>query len=127
MTMTFSNMLRPILTSACLVLLLAGCSSKDDDVYVERTVEELYNHGMDMIGQGAYKTAAKAFDEVERQHPYSVWATKAQLMAAYALYENSGYDDAINMTWPMPIISRPCVIMSRLPMFAATRASPKAL
>lgn len=94
--MTFSNMLRPILTSACLVLLLAGCSSKDDDVYVERTVEELYNHGMDMIGQGAYKTAAKAFDEVERQHPYSVWATKAQLMAAYALYENSGYDDAIN-------------------------------
>ena len=39
--------------------------------------------------------ASKQFDEVERQHPYSVWATKAQLMAAYTHYQNSKYDDAI--------------------------------
>jgi outer membrane protein assembly factor BamD len=32
---------------------------------------------------------------VERQHPYSVWATKAQLMAAYSSYEDNEYDDAI--------------------------------
>ena len=94
--MTFPRILRPILTGACLALLLAGCSSKDDEEYVERTVEELYNRGMDLVHEGSYKTAAKAFDEVERQHPYSVWATKAQLMAAYALYENNNYDDAIN-------------------------------
>ena len=94
--MTFPKILRPILTGACLALLLAGCSSNDDEEYIERTVEELYNRGMDLVHEGSYKTAAKAFDEVERQHPYSVWATKAQLMAAYALYENNNYDDAIN-------------------------------
>ena len=33
-------------------------------------------------------TAAKTFDQVESQHPYSVWATKSQLMAVYALYED---------------------------------------
>src|SRR5260370_40543148 len=42
-----------------------------------------------------YDKAAKSFDEVERQHPYSVWATKAQLMSAYALYEAAKYDEAI--------------------------------
>ncbi|MCH7932009.1 MAG: outer membrane protein assembly factor BamD, partial [Proteobacteria bacterium] len=38
---------------------------------------------------------ADAFDEVERQHPYSVWATKAQIMAAYAHYQANAYDDAV--------------------------------
>jgi outer membrane protein assembly factor BamD len=96
MNMTFRAIVRPLVTGACLALLLAGCSSKDEDAYVERSVEELYNRGMDLVNEGAYKTAAKVFDEVERQHPYSVWATKSQLMAAYALYENNTYDDAIN-------------------------------
>ena len=45
---------------------------------------------------GNYTSAAKEFDEVERQHPYSVWAPRAQLMAAYAHYQNNKYDDAIN-------------------------------
>ena len=39
--------------------------------------------------------AARLFDEVERQHPYSQWATRAQLMAAYAHYQALAYDDAI--------------------------------
>ncbi|HET8729179.1 MAG TPA: outer membrane protein assembly factor BamD, partial [Alphaproteobacteria bacterium] len=39
--------------------------------------------------------AADLFEEVERQHPYSQWATRAQLMAAYSLYEALEYDEAI--------------------------------
>ena len=31
-------------------------------------------------------SAAKLFDEVERQHPYSVWARRAQLMSAFSYY-----------------------------------------
>ena len=73
---------------------LAACSEKKDE-YVERPVEELYNEAMDLIDKNEYQRAAKAFEEVERQHPYSVWATKAQLMAAYALYERNKYDDAL--------------------------------
>ncbi|MGE5546126.1 MAG: outer membrane protein assembly factor BamD [Solirubrobacterales bacterium] len=73
---------------------LSACSEKKDD-YVERPVEELYNEAMDLIDKDEYYKAAKAFEEVERQHPYSAWATKAQLMSAYALYERNKYDDAI--------------------------------
>jgi outer membrane protein assembly factor BamD len=73
---------------------LTGCASKNDS-YVERPVETIYNIAMDQLFAGDYKAAAKTFDDVEQQHPYSVWATKAQLMNAYALYENHDYDASI--------------------------------
>jgi outer membrane protein assembly factor BamD len=77
-----------------LCLAIAACSS-DEEVYVERPVDELYNSAMDDMQQADYKGAAKLFDEVERQHPYSPWATKAQLMSAYAHYRADEYDDAV--------------------------------
>ena len=43
-----------------------------------------------------YTKAAKAFAEVERQHPYSNWALKAQIMSAYSYYEAKKYDEAID-------------------------------
>ena len=48
------------------------------------------------MGDEEYTDAAHLFDEVERQHPYSIWATRAQLMSAYADYEGLRYDDAID-------------------------------
>ena len=85
--------------AACgLCLALLGCSLFGDDEppeYVERPVEDLYNTAMDSLLTANYNESARLFDEVERQHPYSVWASKAQLMAAYAYYENNAYDDAI--------------------------------
>ena len=63
--------------------------------YVERPVDQLYNEAMDILDQRFYNDAALMFDEVERQHPYSTWATKAQLMAAYSLYLDNNYDEAI--------------------------------
>src|ERR1700747_1694118 len=42
-----------------------------------------------------FAAAAKTFDEVESQHPYSVWATKGQIMAAYAEYEAGNYGEAV--------------------------------
>ena len=77
------------------LVLTAGCSSDEPEPYVERPVEELYNEAMDALEATQYNQAAKLFDEVERQHPYSNWATKAQLMAAYSHYQRSQYDDAI--------------------------------
>jgi outer membrane protein assembly factor BamD len=58
-------------------------------------VAELYNKGLKNLQKGYYKTAAKDFDEVERQHPYSAWATRAILMNAYSQYMRNGYDDAV--------------------------------
>ena len=78
-----------------MTLALAACGSSDKDTYVERPPEQLYNQGVDALFEERYVEAARQFDEVERQHPYSVWATKGQLMAAYAHYQNNKYDDAI--------------------------------
>lgn len=75
-------------------LLLAACAS-NKDTYVEKPVEDLYNMAMDQLADKYYDKAAKSFDEVERQHPYSVWATKAQLMSAYSLYQAGKYDESI--------------------------------
>jgi outer membrane protein assembly factor BamD len=81
---------------AGLITVLAACSGgSDDKAYVEKPVNELYNSAVNAIENQRYLDAAQLFEEVERQHPYSVWATKAQIMAAYANYEASKYDDAI--------------------------------
>jgi outer membrane protein assembly factor BamD len=77
-----------------LVLLTSACGSSKKDIYVERPVEEIYNQAMDKFIDGNYRGAATDFDEVDRQHPYSVWATKAQLMSAYSLYQSNKYDEA---------------------------------
>src|SRR5262245_12588401 len=81
--------------AAMAVLAFTACSSDAKDLYIERPVEQIYNSGVDALTAERYVSAAKEFDEVDRQHPYSVWATKAQLMAAYAHYQNNKYDDAI--------------------------------
>jgi outer membrane protein assembly factor BamD len=86
---------RPPAAIVALALLAGACSSSDKDKYVERPVDELYNSAMNDMNDGNYRGAAKHFDEVERQHPYSPWATRAQLMAAYAHYEANQYDDAV--------------------------------
>jgi outer membrane protein assembly factor BamD len=75
---------------------LAACGgSTNKDAYIEKPVDDLYNQAMDQMVEERYTQAANSFDQVESQHPYSIWATKAQLMAAYAQYEAGNYDDAI--------------------------------
>ena len=80
---------------AVLLIALAACSSSKKDVYIEKPVDDLYNKAMDALVDERYSDAAKTFEQVESQHPYSVWATKSQLMGVYALYENGNYDQAI--------------------------------
>jgi outer membrane protein assembly factor BamD len=81
---------------AALCLSLWACASDAEPEYVERPVETLYNSAMDQMLVGEYTESARLFDEVERQHPYSVWASKAQLMSAFSYYQDNKYDDAIN-------------------------------
>jgi outer membrane protein assembly factor BamD len=80
----------------------AGCSSlnifsKDEELGPDMPAEKLYNEGVFLLNQKSeYKAAAKKFEEVERQHPYSDWARKSLIMTAYARYEAREYDDAVN-------------------------------
>ena len=76
------------------LVLLSGCSS-DKKVLPEKPLGQLYNEAMDEIENGDSKKAIELFEEVERQHPYSVWAAKAQVMSAYLYYTQAKYTDAI--------------------------------
>src|SRR5216684_6958642 len=80
---------------AALICSLTACGGGKKETYVEKPVDDLYNKAMDELVEERYATAARTFEEVESQHPYSVWATKGQLMAAYALYEAGSYGEAI--------------------------------
>jgi outer membrane protein assembly factor BamD len=84
------------LAGGILLLGLAACADSGKDDYKEASVETLYNDAMDKVADERWSQAGKLFDEVERQHPYSVWATKAELMQAYVMYQADKYDDAIS-------------------------------
>ncbi len=86
-----------LLALAALCAVLAGCGTfgAKQVKYVERPVEVIYNTALSELQRGRYFQAAEQFDEVERQHPYSVWARRSMLMAAYCNYQINEYDLAI--------------------------------
>lgn len=86
--------LRHFFLAASVGCFLVGCASKDKEIE-EIPVEQLYNMAKNALDGGSYARAASLFSEVERQHPYSVWSLRAQLMASYAYYEAKKYDEAI--------------------------------
>ena len=84
---------------AALALPMAGCagrSAKGDLPYVARDVGTLYSTAKARLDQGRYKEAAQLFDEVERQHPYSIWARRAQIMSAFSYYLAKDYTASIS-------------------------------
>lgn len=88
------------LTAAALVpLTLAACATpgakRGDTAYVARDVESLYAAAKERLDAGEPKLAAALFDEVERQHPYSPWARRAQLMSAFSYYAAADYNKAV--------------------------------
>lgn len=85
------------LSAALLASGLGACSSnpKAERQYVEQPVEKIYNEGADFLDQRRWTEAISAFDEVERQHPFSSWARRSILMGAYARYQLDKYDEAV--------------------------------
>lgn len=80
--------------------LLSGCGSKDEDVVdlgPVPPVEVLYNNGIDALQQNRLVSAVDQFNSVEQNYPYSPWAVNAQLMQAYALYQQNKYTDALGV------------------------------
>lgn len=81
------------------MLLTAGCAGRGggprDTAFVARDVETLYAAAKDRLDRGDTLLAAALFDEVERQHPYSPWARRAQLMSAFSYYVAKDYNKAI--------------------------------
>jgi outer membrane protein assembly factor BamD len=74
---------------------ISGCArtkTKADTSYVDT----LYSAAKDRLDKGQFKLAAALFDEVERQHPYSAWARRAQLMSAFSYYLARDYTESTN-------------------------------
>ena len=82
-----------------LLLLTISCSSntikKKEQKVEERSVEDIYNSAMDNIDDNRFLTAHNELIEVERLHPYSIWATRSQIMNAFVNYKLYKYDDSI--------------------------------
>jgi outer membrane protein assembly factor BamD len=86
------------LSLALVLVTAAGCArnrTRGDLPYVARDVGSLYTTAKARLDRGNYKIAAALFDEVERQHPSSVWARRAQLMGAFSYYLAKDYTQAI--------------------------------
>ena len=61
----------------------------------EVSPDALYAAGIEAIRAEDYARAGELFDSIEREHPYSPWATNAKLLSAYAQYMRNRYTEAI--------------------------------
>jgi outer membrane protein assembly factor BamD len=95
---------RARLARATAMLLLAaslgGCGSfnffANKDIAPDEPADRLYNEGLYALNVNKNpKNAAKKFEEVDRQHPYSEWARKSLIMSAYAYYSAGEYDECV--------------------------------
>ena len=92
-------MLAGLLALAFVSAPIMGCTlfNKEDDYIPEDPADKLYNEGLYLLNKKQdFEAAAKKFDEVDRQNPYSDWARKALLMSAFSYYQAQKYEDCIN-------------------------------
>lgn len=84
---------------AAALVVLGGCAGKGDKpkdtAYVAHDVDSLYIAAKKKLDTGDARSAAALFDEVERQHPYSPWARRAELMSAFSYYAARDYTKSI--------------------------------
>jgi outer membrane protein assembly factor BamD len=97
-------MLRRLSLALLLIVPLAGCGSAWDGrltslgarpANVDNSAEGLYAAGMEALNAQNYQRAVELFDTVEREHPYSAFATNAKLMSAYGEYMRNRYTEAL--------------------------------
>lgn len=62
---------------------------------VDRSPEAIYAAGIRALRNGQHREAVELFDQLEREHPFSTWATNAKLMGAYGEYMRNRYAEAI--------------------------------
>ena len=84
-----------------LFLFVVSCSKTIEveqikEVSVDLQMIEAYEEGMKQLNEGQSLIAVKKFNEAELLFPQSKWAPRSALMSAYAYYDYSFYNDAID-------------------------------
>jgi len=79
---------------------LGACSGfsffSKDETPPDEAADRLYNEGLYLLNaKKDPKEAAKKFEEVDRQHPYSEWARKSLIMSSYAYYTAASYEESV--------------------------------
>lgn len=87
--------MKKLLLSFLLIVGLSACGGSEEKSPVVGEVNALYNKGLNLLLADEYSQAVHTFEELERQHPYSRWATRAQMMVVYAHYRAREYDEAV--------------------------------
>ena len=87
-----------VLMLSVAALLTVGCARDENAaaIYIERPIERIYNDAWAQVNRENWLEAGRQFDEVERQHPYSIWARRAILMSAYCYYAGNRYTESID-------------------------------
>lgn len=75
-------------------LVLSACTVVEKQEVIGQ-VDTLYNRAMSQLDEKQWTSAINSFEELERQHPYSEWATRAQMMTAYAHFRAENYDETV--------------------------------
>ncbi len=83
--------LKLIVTLLLTIIFSCSGNKKKEIVYEERSLSVIYNSALVKLKSKNYDDAILEFDEVERQHPYSVWARKSILMSSYSSYKNRDF------------------------------------
>jgi outer membrane protein assembly factor BamD len=97
------SVLRRVATACVMAVAAAGLSAcaSDDDLDLSAYVQDLepadvlYNQGLANLEAGKLTEASRKFEAVERDHPYSEFGRKAQVMKAFTQYRMGSYSDAI--------------------------------
>ncbi len=71
--------------------LSSGCSKKEN---AKTSAESSYLRSMQMLKDRDYLEAAKSFEKIDDDFPFSKWSIKAQVMSAYSYYKEKEYVDA---------------------------------
>jgi outer membrane protein assembly factor BamD len=100
----FPSLGRPFLRLTALVVtvgLLAGCGTsffgkKKDDEVSNDPPDVIYGRAEQLMDKGKYEDAAKEYEKVDINQPYSQEARRSIVMAAYAYYKKGDFDNAVS-------------------------------
>lgn len=88
-----------LLGAAALALGLAGCFGRGEDADEALNADPpdlMYNQGLALLNAGETSDAAEKFSTIDKEHPYSEYARRSMVLAAFLNFRNGKYQEAIN-------------------------------